>query len=139
MFGFASGAFVGLSGALPVSASPLPEIGYRLGVVFLASSIPALTMAPIGGVILQNSANGWLDVKIFGASCASQGRRLFWYRGYSILRRNFSRCFECEVAHSSNCWNMQRGLGGLLWCDTVRSRARGTVRGHVLTHPPHTT
>ncbi|KAK3939650.1 major facilitator superfamily domain-containing protein [Diplogelasinospora grovesii] len=66
MFGFASGAFIGLSGALPVSVSPLPEIGYRLGVVFLAISIPALTMAPIGGAILQNSVNGWLDVKIFG-------------------------------------------------------------------------
>ncbi|KAJ5528345.1 major facilitator superfamily transporter [Penicillium frequentans] len=53
MFGFVSGAFIGLSGALPVSVSPLPEIGYRLGVVFLAISIPALTMAPIGGAILQ--------------------------------------------------------------------------------------
>ncbi|RHZ45707.1 uncharacterized protein CDV56_101661 [Aspergillus thermomutatus] len=66
MFGFATGAFIGLSGALPVSVSPLPEMGYRLGVVFLAISIPALTMAPIGGAILQNSAHGWLDVKIFG-------------------------------------------------------------------------
>lgn len=66
MFGFTSGAFIGLSGALPVSVSPLPEIGYRLGVVFLAISIPALTMAPIGGAILQNSSHGWLDVKIFG-------------------------------------------------------------------------
>ena len=66
MFGFASGAFVSLSGALPVSVSPLPEIGYRLGVLFLAISIPALTMAPIGGAILQNSANGWLAVKVFG-------------------------------------------------------------------------
>jgi hypothetical protein len=47
MFGFASGAFVGLSGALPIS-------------------VPALIMAPISGAILQNSANGWLDVKIFG-------------------------------------------------------------------------
>lgn len=66
MFGFVSGAFIGLSGALPVSVSPLPEIGYRLGVVFLAISIPALTMAPIGGAILQNSTKGWLDVKVFG-------------------------------------------------------------------------
>ncbi|KAL4780624.1 major facilitator superfamily domain-containing protein [Aspergillus varians] len=66
MFGFASGAFMGLSGALTVSVSPLPEMGYRLGVLFLAISIPALTMAPIGGAILQHSANGWLDVKIFG-------------------------------------------------------------------------
>ncbi|KAH3904867.1 hypothetical protein HBH56_227090 [Parastagonospora nodorum] len=67
MFGFASGAFMALSGALPVSVSPLPEIGYRLGVVFLAISIPALTMAPIGGAVLQASAtHGWRDVKIFG-------------------------------------------------------------------------
>jgi MFS family permease len=66
MFGFASGAFFGLVGALPLSVSPPSEIGYRLGVVFLAISIPALTMAPIGGAILQNAANGWLDVKVFG-------------------------------------------------------------------------
>lgn len=66
MFGFVSGAFIGLIGALPVSVSPLPEIGYRLGVVFLAVSIPALTVAPIGGAILPNSTNSWLDVKIFG-------------------------------------------------------------------------
>ncbi|EEU35614.1 uncharacterized protein NECHADRAFT_86810 [Fusarium vanettenii 77-13-4] len=66
MFGFASGAFIGLSGALPISVSPPAEIGYRLGVLLLAISIPALTMAPIGGAILQNSSNGWLDVKIFG-------------------------------------------------------------------------
>ncbi|KAI0445802.1 major facilitator superfamily domain-containing protein [Xylaria telfairii] len=66
MFGFVSGAFIGLLGPLPISVSPLPEIGYRLGVVFLAVSIPALTVAPIGGAILQNGANGWLDVKVFG-------------------------------------------------------------------------
>ena len=66
MFGFASGAFIGLMGALPISVSPLPEVGYRLGLVLLAISVPALTLAPIGGAILQNSANGWLDVKIFG-------------------------------------------------------------------------
>ncbi|KAI8712741.1 MFS domain-containing protein [Fusarium sp. LHS14.1] len=66
MFGFTSGAFIGLSGALPISVSPPAEIGYRLGVLLLAISIPALTMAPIGGAILQNSTNGWLDVKIFG-------------------------------------------------------------------------
>ncbi|MCJ1287776.1 hypothetical protein MMC26_007128 [Xylographa opegraphella] len=66
MFGFTSGAFISLSGALPISVSPLPEIGYRLGLVLLAISIPTLTVAPIGGAILQSSANGWLDVKVFG-------------------------------------------------------------------------
>ena len=67
MFGFTSGAFIGLSGALPASVSPLPEVGYRMGIVFLAIAIPALTMAPIGGAILQSSTNGWLQVKVFGA------------------------------------------------------------------------
>jgi hypothetical protein len=66
MFGFTPGAFIGLVGALPISMSPLPEIGYRLGLVLLAISIPALTLASIGRAILQNSANGWLVVKIFG-------------------------------------------------------------------------
>ncbi|RDW62414.1 MFS transporter-3 [Coleophoma cylindrospora] len=66
MFGFTSGAFISLSGALPIEVSPPPEIGYRLGLVLLSISIPALTLAPIGGAILQSSANGWLNVKIFG-------------------------------------------------------------------------
>jgi hypothetical protein len=48
----------------------VPEIGYRMGIVFLVISIPALTMAPIGGAILQHAANGWLDLKIFaGVMC----------------------------------------------------------------------
>ena len=66
VLGFVSGAFISLSGALPMSVSPPAEIGYRLGVVLLAIAIPALTVAPIGGAILENGANGWLDVKIFG-------------------------------------------------------------------------
>lgn len=72
-FGFASGAFISLSGALPVSVSPLPELGYRLGVVFLAIAIPSLTLGPIGGAILQSSANGWLGVKVFGGVMALAG------------------------------------------------------------------
>lgn len=65
-FGFTSGAFMSLSSALPIAVSPLPELGYRLGLVLLAISIPALTVAPIGGAILQSSSNAWLNVKIFG-------------------------------------------------------------------------
>lgn len=66
MFGFVSGAFIGLLGALPASVSPLPEMGYRMGVVFLAISIPALTMGSVGGAILQHGSRGWLGVKVFG-------------------------------------------------------------------------
>lgn len=79
MFGFASGAFIGLSGALPIQVSPEEEIGYRLGVVFLAISTPALTMAPIGGAILQNSS--WLNVKIFGGVMSIAGSLIvLWSR-----------------------------------------------------------
>lgn len=72
-FGFASGAFVSLVGALPISVSPVQEIGYRMGVVFLVISIPGLTMAPTGGAIVENSANGWLDVKIFAGVMSIAG------------------------------------------------------------------
>ena len=73
MFGFSSGAFIALLGALAMSVSPIPEIGYRMGVVFLATSIPALTMGPIGGAILQNPANGWLNLKIFAGVMSLAG------------------------------------------------------------------
>ncbi|CAG8959744.1 hypothetical protein HYFRA_00001650 [Hymenoscyphus fraxineus] len=66
LFGFMSGAFIGLSGALAASVAPVAEIGYRLGLVLLAISVPALTVAPIGGAILQSANNPWLSVKIFG-------------------------------------------------------------------------
>jgi MFS transporter, MCT family, aspergillic acid transporter len=70
LFGFASGAFVGLSAALPMSVSPPVEVGYRLGLVYLVVSVPALIMAPLGGAILQHAANGWLSVKVFsGVMC----------------------------------------------------------------------
>jgi hypothetical protein len=40
------------------------EIGYRTGLVFLVSSLPALTANPIAGAILAH-AGGWVDVKVF--------------------------------------------------------------------------
>ncbi|KAM0429451.1 hypothetical protein ACHAQK_011074 [Fusarium lateritium] len=73
MFGFASGAFVSLVGALPVSVSPIPELGYRMGIVFLIISVPALTMAPIGGAILQHASNGWVSLKVFAGVLSLAG------------------------------------------------------------------
>jgi predicted MFS family arabinose efflux permease len=93
MFGFASGAFIGLSGTLPISVSPPPEMGYRLGVVFLAISIPALTMAPIGGVILQNSANGWLDVKIFGGIMCLTGSAIVMLSRWLYTEKTLLKVF----------------------------------------------
>jgi predicted MFS family arabinose efflux permease len=93
MFGFASGAFIGLSGALPISVSPPPEMGYRLGVVFLAISIPALTMAPIGGAILQTSANGWLDVKIFGGIMCLAGSAIVMLSRWLYTEKTLLKVF----------------------------------------------
>ncbi|KAK3374838.1 major facilitator superfamily domain-containing protein [Podospora didyma] len=81
-FGFLSGAFVSLLAALPASVSPLPQMGYRIGVVMLVLSLPALTMAPIGGRILQSAISvddGWLHVKIFGGVMSLAGSAVVFY------------------------------------------------------------
>lgn len=93
MFGFSSGAFIGLSGALPISVSPPPEIGYRLGIVFLANAIPALAMAPIGGAILRNSVNGWLDVKIFGGVMCLAGSAIILVSRLLYTEKKFLKVF----------------------------------------------
>ena len=93
MFGFTPGAFMGLSGALLISVSPLPEVGYRLGVVFLPISILAPTMAPIGGAVLQNSANGWLDVKIFGGVMCLAGSAIILLSRLIYIEKKLLKVF----------------------------------------------
>jgi hypothetical protein len=81
-FGFLSGAFISLLAALPASVSPLPQIGYRIGVVMLILSLPSLTMAPIGGAILRKAGSaddGWLHVKIFGGVMSIAGSAVVFY------------------------------------------------------------
>ena len=81
-FGFLSGAFISLLAALPASVSPLPQIGYRIGVVMLILSLPSLTMAPIGGAILRKASSidgGWLHVKIFGGVMSIAGSAVVFY------------------------------------------------------------
>ena len=92
-FGFTSRAFMGLSGALLISVSPLPEVGYRLGVVFLPISILAPTMAPIGGAVLQNSANGWLDVKIFGGVMCLAGSAIILLSRLIYIEKKLLKVF----------------------------------------------
>ncbi|KAB5583438.1 major facilitator superfamily transporter [Coniochaeta sp. 2T2.1] len=65
IYGFFSGAYVSLIGALVAQISPLQEIGYRSGVVFLTCSIPGLVTNPIAGQILENTASGWTGLKAF--------------------------------------------------------------------------
>lgn len=69
LFGFCSGAYVSLVAALVAQISPLSEMGFRTGLVFLTSSIGGLTTNPINGAILD-LPTGWLGVKIFsGVFC----------------------------------------------------------------------
>ncbi|KAL7793874.1 major facilitator superfamily domain-containing protein [Trichoderma ceciliae] len=64
LFGFFSGAYVALIAALVVQVSPASEIGFRTGLVFLASSFGGLTTNPISGAILERPI-GWLGPKLF--------------------------------------------------------------------------
>lgn len=66
IFGFASGAYVSLSPALVAQISPLSEIGYRTGLLFLFASVGGLTTSPIAGAILSNAGGkDFTNVKVF--------------------------------------------------------------------------
>jgi MFS family permease len=64
-FGFASGAYVSLSPALIAQISPLKDIGYRTGLLFLFASVGGLTTSPIAGAIRQHGGGSYTDTKIF--------------------------------------------------------------------------
>jgi MFS family permease len=69
LFGFCSGAYVSLIAPLVSQISPLPEIGFRTGIVFFISSIGGLTTNPINGAIID-LPNGLRGIKIFaGVFC----------------------------------------------------------------------
>lgn len=86
LFGFCSGAYVSLIAPLVAQISPLPEVGFRTGIVFFVCSIGGLTTNPINGAILEKPT-GWLGPKIFaGVFCivgtafifAGRVRRVGW-------------------------------------------------------------
>ncbi|KAJ3496397.1 hypothetical protein NLG97_g2686 [Lecanicillium saksenae] len=69
LFGLFSGAYVTLLPALVHQISPAPEIGLRLGLVYLGCSVGGLTTNPIAGILLESKI-GWLGAKIFaGLMC----------------------------------------------------------------------
>ncbi|KAH8906661.1 MFS general substrate transporter [Coniochaeta sp. PMI_546] len=51
-----------------LSISPLPEIGYRTGLVFLICSVSGLITNPIAGQILENTSGHWNGLKAFAGS-----------------------------------------------------------------------
>lgn len=71
LFGFASGAAIGLTPALVAQISPIRELGTRNGAAFGIASIAALTGTPIGGALVVHDHGKFLDAKIFsGVICA---------------------------------------------------------------------
>jgi MFS family permease len=69
LFGFCSGAYVSLIAPLVAQVSPLPEVGFRTGIVLLLAGIGGLVTNPINGAILEKPT-GWVGPKIFaGVFC----------------------------------------------------------------------
>ncbi|EHY53570.1 hypothetical protein HRR83_003779 [Exophiala dermatitidis] len=73
LFGFSSGAAIGLTPALIAQISPLKEIGVRTGAVFAAGSIGALTGSPIGGQLITRDNGGFLYLQLFGGCTCAVG------------------------------------------------------------------
>lgn len=92
-FGFTSGAFTSLSGALPISVSPADETGYRLGLTYLAFSIPGLTMGVIGGAIIESSSLGWSGMEIFAALTCFVGSAITLYSRWLYTDRKLFKIF----------------------------------------------
>ncbi|KAH7310203.1 major facilitator superfamily domain-containing protein [Rhexocercosporidium sp. MPI-PUGE-AT-0058] len=85
LYGFFSGAYVSLLGGLIAQISPMREIGFRIGLVFLANSIGGLTTGPIAGAILALNNGSWAGVKVFaGVMCAAGSAFILAARVYKV-------------------------------------------------------
>lgn len=78
LFGFSSGAAIGLTPALIAQISPIREIGVRTGMVFAAGSIGALTGSPIGGALITRDHGGFTYMQLFGGSTCIVGCIFFF-------------------------------------------------------------
>lgn len=67
LFGFSSGAAIGLTPALIAQISPLKEIGTRTGTIFFLGAIGTLTGGPIGGALISRDGGEFLYMQIFAA------------------------------------------------------------------------
>ncbi|KIX05494.1 uncharacterized protein Z518_06366 [Rhinocladiella mackenziei CBS 650.93] len=78
LFGFTSGAAIGLTPALIAQISPIKEIGIRTGTVFGAGSIGALTGSPIGGALITRDHGDFLYLQLFGGCTCIVGCIFFF-------------------------------------------------------------
>ncbi|KAJ0412993.1 major facilitator superfamily domain-containing protein [Aspergillus carlsbadensis] len=72
LFGFFSGAYVSLLTPLILQISPMAELGFRTGIVLLATAVGGLTTNPINGAIVDG-AGGWVGLKVFAGVFAVVG------------------------------------------------------------------
>lgn len=73
LFGFSSAPFAALATPLVVQISPMNEVGYRTGLLFLSAAISGLVSNPLGGAML-GTASGWDGLMVFcGVLCLSGG------------------------------------------------------------------
>lgn len=68
IFGFFSGAFIGLAPILIAQISKIHEIGIRSGAIFFIISIAALTGGPIAGALLDHDQGHFKSVQILAAA-----------------------------------------------------------------------
>ena len=76
IFGFSSGAYVALAAPCVVQISPFQQIGYRVGLIFLFSSIAGLTTNPIAGAILAANHGSWVGMKVYAGVLTLAGTTL---------------------------------------------------------------
>lgn len=65
LFGFSSGAGIGLGPVLVSSISPLHELGFRMGTIMSLAAIGTLTSPPIAGAIIAHDEGSYRFAAVF--------------------------------------------------------------------------
>ena len=67
LFGFSSGAGIGLGSVVVASISPMDEIGFRMGIMLAVAAVSSLTGLPAAGAIVSGDGGRYFWVCIFAA------------------------------------------------------------------------
>ncbi|KAF4471602.1 Major facilitator superfamily domain general substrate transporter [Fusarium albosuccineum] len=65
LFGFSSGAGIGLAPVLIAGVSPIEELGFRMGAIMCLAAIGTLTSPPIAGAIIADDAGRYRFAAVF--------------------------------------------------------------------------
>lgn len=66
LFGFSSGAGIGLAPVLIAGVSPIEELGFRVGTILSLAAIGSLTSPPIAGAIVADDGGSYRFAAVFG-------------------------------------------------------------------------